>query len=270
VRILRGVEGMVARGEQGAAKQRDLTKPYPNPPLIEALCEFRFAGGSPWDGTVPGLVYEQLHEQFPKRKQVRAIEMQITPSEKGTEQVVRPSERVHLLQEDGQAVVQVGANVLVVNCLHPYPSWERFSQLIGRAFSAYREAAQPGRLATIGLRYINRIEVPTGEADLERYFEFRPFLGPRLPQSIDSFLVGVSVPYAEGHDRLRLELTSVSPSRKGALAFRLDLHYSLVQGGAVPLDDALDWAETAHGRIEEAFESVISDDLRRTFFQRTE
>ncbi|HPD07561.1 MAG TPA: TIGR04255 family protein [Candidatus Bipolaricaulis sp.] len=259
------MEGKVVHNEQEVAKQRNLVKPYPNPPLMEALCEFRFAGGSPWDGTVPGLVYEQLRDQFPKRKQVRAIEVH----EKGTEQVVRPSERVHLLQEDERAVVQVGANVLVVNCLRPYPSWRRFSQLIGRAFNAYREAAQPGELATIGLRYINHIELPTGEADLGRYFEFRPFLGPRLPQSIDSFLVSVTVPYEEGRDRLRVELASVSASRKGAIAFRLDLHYFLARGGAVPLDDALDWAETAHDRIEETFEGAITDDLRRTFFQRS-
>ncbi len=150
------MEEKVVHNEQGVAEQRSLVKPYPNPPLMEALCEFRFAGGSPWDGTVPGLVYEQLRDQFPKRKQVRAIEVQITSSEKGTDQVVRPSERVHLLQEDERAVVQVGANVLVVNCLRPYPSWRRFSQLIGRAFNAYREAAQPGELATIGLRYMRQ------------------------------------------------------------------------------------------------------------------
>lgn len=260
----------MARSQQEAAEQRGLVKPYLNPPLIEALCEFRFAGGSPWDGTVPGLVYEQLQDLFPKRKQVRAMEVQITSSEKGAEQVVRPSERVHLLQEDERAVVQVGANVLVVNCLRPYPSWERFSQLIGRAFDAYRKAAQPGKLATMGLRYINHIELPSDKADLKRYFEFRPYLGPGLPQSIASFLVGVTFPYAEGRDRLRLELTNVSPSQKGTLVFRLDLHYFLVQGGAVSLDDALRWGETAHERIEETFERAITDDLRRTFVQGSE
>ena len=261
----------MTRHEERAAEQRGVTrKPYPNPPLVEALCEFRFAGGSPWDWTVPGLIYDHLRGQFPKKKQVRRIEVEMATSEKGTEQIVRPSERVQLLQEDERAIVQVGANLLVVNCLRPYPSWERFSQTIGRAFDAYRGAAQPGRLAKIRLQYINRIELSADEADLERYFNFRPFLGAGLPQSIDSFIIGVTISYEEGRDRLRMELTSASASRKHALEFRLDLHYSVVREGAVPLGGALEWTETAHERIEEAFESAISDGLKRTFFQRSE
>ncbi|MBC7170191.1 TIGR04255 family protein [Candidatus Bipolaricaulota bacterium] len=264
------MEGKEVRGEQGATEQRKLAKPYPNPPLVEALCEFRFAGGPAWDGTVPGLVYTRLRDQFPRSRTVRDVEVQLTTSDKGAEQIVRPVERVQLLQHDERAIVQIGPDLLVVKCLRPYPSWERFSQMIGRALDAYREEAKPAKLAMIGLRYINRIELAADAVDLEAYFEFRPFLGPELPQDIDSFIVGVTIPYEGGRDRLRMELTSASASRGGGLAFRLDLLYSLVRGGAVLLDDALEWADAAHERIEQAFERAITDKLRQKFLQRSE
>jgi uncharacterized protein (TIGR04255 family) len=34
--------------------------PYPNPPLIEAICEFRFNPGQTWVWTVPGLIYNEI------------------------------------------------------------------------------------------------------------------------------------------------------------------------------------------------------------------
>ncbi|MGQ0654564.1 MAG: TIGR04255 family protein [Betaproteobacteria bacterium] len=46
-----------------------MPKKYKNPPIIEAICEFRFSETSPWDLTIPGLIYELVKDKFPKRVQ---------------------------------------------------------------------------------------------------------------------------------------------------------------------------------------------------------
>ena len=40
---------------------------YNNPPIREVVCEFRFEEGSPWDLSVPGLIYSKMADEFPRR-----------------------------------------------------------------------------------------------------------------------------------------------------------------------------------------------------------
>lgn len=145
---------------------------YRNPPVIEALCEFRFEPGQPWDLAVPGLVYEKIRDDFPKRRQARVLEARITarPSEVGQE--ILTTDRMQFLRKDEKALIQVGRDLLAVNHLRPYPSWQAFLPLIRQGLSAYREAAHPSGLSRVGLRYINRIEIPGPSIKLEDYFDF--------------------------------------------------------------------------------------------------
>ena len=40
---------------------------YNSPPIKEAICEFRFRSETPWDLAVPGLIYAELKDDFPRR-----------------------------------------------------------------------------------------------------------------------------------------------------------------------------------------------------------
>ena len=39
---------------------------YREPPIKEAACHLQFAAGSPWDMTMPGLIYQEMRDRFPK------------------------------------------------------------------------------------------------------------------------------------------------------------------------------------------------------------
>ena len=59
-----------------------VSRQYPNPPVIEAVCEFRLPPDSEWDLTVPGLVYEHIRDQVPTEgteRSVQGIELERTP-----------------------------------------------------------------------------------------------------------------------------------------------------------------------------------------------
>jgi uncharacterized protein (TIGR04255 family) len=150
---------------------------YKNSPIIEALCEFRFEPGLPWDLAIPGLLYEKVRDGFRTRRQVRAFETSVSASPEGVEQQVRAIDRMQFLREDEKALIQVGPNMLAVNHLRPYPTWQEFLPLIRGGFEAYREAAGPEGIQRIGLRYINRIEIPGPGVEMEDYFLFYPFVG---------------------------------------------------------------------------------------------
>jgi len=238
---------------------------YRNPPIIEALCEFRFEPSSPWDLAIPGLVYEKVRDKFPKRRQVKAFEASISGGPEGVEQQMRTTDRMQFLRDDEKALIQIGPNLLAINHLQPYPTWKEFLPLVRQGFSAYLEVANPKGAQRIGLRYINRIEIPGQRIELEDYFEFRPFVGPHLPQDFGSFIVGIQVPYEDSRDTLRLQLANASVETPNTVAIMLDLDYFVARPGEVPLDNVFEWVDVAHNFVEEAFEACITDRLRQMF-----
>lgn len=241
-------------------------KHYRNPPLIEALCEIHFEQTSPWDFAIPGMVYDKVRGTFPNRNQAIQITLGISASPEITGHQLGAMPLTQFLSEDGKSLVQVGPHLLAVNHLKPYTSWLQFLPLIELAYNAYRDVASPQGIHRIGLRYINRIEIESQSMNLGDYFEFRPFVGPKIPQTHGAFIVGIQIPYENTRDILNLQLSSltgVSPVH--TLTIMLDLNYSLVQPGAVALDDVSTWVEIAHSHIEEIFEACITDKLRQHF-----
>jgi uncharacterized protein (TIGR04255 family) len=243
---------------------------YKNPPIVEALCELQFEPDSPWDLTIPGLVYEKVRDTFPKRRQAKQLEVDVAAGPEGVGQQVRTVDRMQFLREDEKALVQVGPHLLAVNHLKPYPSWQEFSPLIKKGLQAYCNVVGPSSIHRVELRYINRIEVAGQRIELADYFEFRPFVGSNLSQGHGPFIVGIQVPYEESRDILKLVLTSASVETPDTAAVVLDLDYFLVKPGEVALDNVFEWVEVAHSRIEEAFEASITDRLRQMFEEVTE
>jgi uncharacterized protein (TIGR04255 family) len=91
-------------------------------------------------------------------------------------------------------VVQVAPYLLAVNQLAPYTSWRRFFPLIKRCFRAYEQVATPTGFRRIGMRYINKIEIPETNLELSDYFTFYPHVRGRF-ETHGAFIVGVLVPY---------------------------------------------------------------------------
>lgn len=237
-------------------------KRYENSPIIEALCEFRFESRTSWDLAIPGLIYSELRDTFPKRRTVASPVMLDANTVRAT------SEYIQFVREDEIALVQIGQDVLTINHLRPYSTWDQFAPMIMHAFNVYREVAQPKALQHVALRYINHIEIPGTGVDLEKYLQFYPFLGPRLPRTVNAFIVGAQIPFNDERDALRLQLTSTAGTTPTTAAFLLDLNYSLVESDAVSLHHVSDWIDSAHLRIEDAFEACLTDKLRTIFEEK--
>ena len=242
---------------------------YKHPPIVEAVCDFRFDPSAPWDVAVPGLVYEKIQDDgFPKRTPISDVQFGLKQTNAGVEQEVKTVPRIRFSREDGKAFVQVGPHQLTVHHLKPYPSWAEFQPLITKGFEAYWQAGTPGGIQRIGLRYINRIEIPGERVELKEYFEFYPFVGTKLPQDYGSFIVGIEAPFQAKRDILRLQLSSVKSSVPDKIAVLLDLDYFLVKPElSAEIVEISHWIDAAHERVEEAFENTICDPLRTIFVE---
>ena len=77
-----------------------MSRQYIKPPVVEAVCEFRFSPDTKWDLTIPGLVYEKVQGQFPHKETHLVSEIEINQEAKGIKQQVRTNERIWFLTED--------------------------------------------------------------------------------------------------------------------------------------------------------------------------
>lgn len=234
---------------------------YVNPPVIEAICEFRLTPDTNWDITIPGLFYEKVKEHFPHREQRIVQEIEVIQDSQSLQQQLRTSERILLFAENRSLLIQLGPRLLVVNALKPYPTWAGFKPKIEEAFGALSTTIELKGLQRVGLRYINRIEMPLPQLDLARYFQFYLYLGPNLPQNTDNFFAWADFVYADGRDRCRVQLKSVPDH----IAVILDIDYFLSKEKGVPETEAINWIEEAHNRVEEVFEGCVTDQLRDLF-----
>lgn len=234
-----------------------------NPPIVEAVCEFRLVQDTRWDLTVPGLFYEKVKDSFPDREQRVVQEVEVIQEPQGLQQRVRTAEHVLLFAPDRKMLIQLGPRLLVINVLKPYPTWREFKPRIEMAWEALQQVVEIKGLERVGLRYINRIEFPNQDVKLEEYFEFYPFVGQRLSQQVVAFISGVEFSYTDDRDRCRVQLRSAIGEEKVAVI--LDIDYFVARARAVGVSETLGWVEEAHSRVEEVFEGCITDKLRSMF-----
>jgi len=237
---------------------------YPNPPVQEAVCEFRFSSGAEWDITFPGVFYKEIDDEFPEYRSVR----QLSPTRKqNDEQILELAERVQFMKEDNSALLQIAPNIFSVIHFAPYPGWDAFKASILSNAQRHHTVRPQATLDRIGLRYINHIEIPTNEAglvELSEYFYFYPEVTGDLPD-FGNARMGVIFQFEDGNDIMQVQLNQASAAGSQSLAYKLDLDYFRSNTNDVSIPEPGEWLETAHDHIIQIFESCITDRTRELF-----
>lgn len=235
-----------------------MSRKYRKAPIVESVCEFRFQPDEAWDKSFPTKIHEHLHETFPKRSE----EVVVQPAS-----LENPNYVTRLSRYDERALVLIDVDRIAISQLKPYVTWKEFLPVIQQALSAYHSVVNPKEIHRIGLRYINLIEIPSQQINPANYFNFSPSLQWPTPLSVESFFVGLQIPFFEKRDILTMQLTSAVSEQPETSAVVLDLDYALGKSGEIALDDSSDWLNEAHLHVENAFENCIKDSLRELFDQ---
>lgn len=241
-------------------------KIYQNPPLIEALCEFRFQDGNEWDLTLPGLFYNEIKNRFPmKREQSNMqVEMDTTDLRHSTNVRGNIIPTVQFYNTDETCLIQLSPGILSINHLQPYSNWQHFKKLIFGTLSTYMAVAKPANFARIGLRYINRVDISSKDSIYD-YFSFKPCLPTLITQEITSLLQRVELPFHAQNGQLVLILASVPDDD----SYILDLDFVTLDISSLSFENTQNWVESAHNQIENVFEASITDVLRAKMREAT-
>lgn len=91
-------------------------------------------------------------------------------------------------------IIQFRLDGYSFNKLKPYKSWDSFKNEAMIYWDKYKKIAVPTTVSRIGIRYINRIDIPLPITDISEYFQTRPEISEKLPQGLSGFLMRLVIP----------------------------------------------------------------------------
>src|SRR5690242_19147838 len=148
-----------SREMAGASSKVSEPRHYGRPPITEAVIELQCALPSGTSLTDLLGFHEQIRSDYPNKIEQHHVEAQI-PME--SEPLAR--RRVvgyRLSSKDEKQIVQARLNTFAFSRLAPYDRWEPVRTEAHRLWEGYRETLSPVRITRAGVRYINRIDIPS-------------------------------------------------------------------------------------------------------------
>lgn len=212
----------------------DLTKDFPRlkeAPIVEAAIEIRCAAEEPWtEDRIRPLIQDDLEGYHFKDSTSRfrtGIRME------DGQPVTSPAEHVgfrgvRFTSDDDKYVCAFNREGLVVSRLEPYETWELFRDEAMRLWDLHARLGQPSIIERIGLRFINRIPLPSGKIEFSDFLETAPKPPRNVNLPIIEFLHKDSFSVPETSFQVNIVRTLQRPStpetRNYALILDIDVY----------------------------------------------
>lgn len=242
---------------------------YKRPPITEAVLEFR-AREAYTDDAI-GKVVAKLQPEYPNIAEQTNVEVEIDST--GGAPIVRPQfepNGFRLSSNDQADVVLLGKQVIATARLAPYPGWEAF---IGRArknWATWRRLNKANPITRMGLRYINRIDIPVeeGRLPIDKYIKVLPRnpLGAAWPASLSSYLVQFTTTTRDPNWSTTITSTPVKPAPLlDHVSILLDIDVFRAHEIPTTSNHIWDVVEAARALKNEIFELCVTDRARELF-----
>jgi uncharacterized protein (TIGR04255 family) len=238
------------------AAPRELAKP----PITEALVDIRIVADTVVTVAHLAPLRGELRETFPKEDERRHMSGEFR-FEAG--KLLPPTSRdlgfhgLWLTSADGTRVVQFRTNGFTFNNvgLGHYMGGEALIDEALRLWSRYAEVVQPSAVIRVGLRYLNRLDLPlqTGE-EFQTYLTSPPELPEDAPQKVSNFLSRIVAHDETGALAIVTQKLDMGTDQLQAVLIDLDVAF-LLEDGIPPTAEAI-----------RPFVGVLRDLKNRTFF----
>ena len=161
-----------------------MTQPsYKHAPITEAVIEIKV--DSALDQAKLAKVSAKFLTHYPQDQRIENLKVALhLPTQTGTDPKTRVDRDIghRRSSPDLTQLLLLFPSSLIVSQLAPYPGWDQFYRRFCRDWRIWKKAVGFRTISRIGVRYINRIDIPT----LERYVEHETYLNvyPKLPDII--------------------------------------------------------------------------------------
>jgi len=244
-----------------------MNKKYKNPPVREAVCEFRFDLKGDFKDVDLKAIHNEIATHFPIMRKGQIVEVQFKMESKSD----KPDYDKTVLEfdefstEEKDCFIQLDGARVSIHKLKPYRSWEIFFEKIKAVFNVYTKYVPVNSIQRIGLRYIDDIILPQKPLELGYYFNIKPELPKAFQKNkMVSFLLGAVLEFKDGEDLAKVQLVE-RVSAKEESTFVLDTDYFTSPEKTPEIGNVLKWVDNAHTKLDEIFEEVLTAETKKLF-----
>lgn len=240
---------------------------YKRAPITEAVVEIKSA--TPIDKRKRNKAVKKLNKFYSHHDPVTQQNFEVNIKPGGTPRIqTTDSVLDKFSSEEMTQQLHISDTSFVVSRLAPYTGWEKFKLRIMRDWDTWRSAVGFYPIKRVGMRYINRIDLPiTGPiVRYEDYLRVYPSVPPLLDPCV-YHSVNVRVMLRDIDSILNLKSAQVESPLPGNLAIVLDLDILRNFKSSPSNEELYSFISRARIKKNEIFEACITDKARNLFNQ---
>jgi len=176
-----------------------MSEVFPKAPIIEALIDIRTQLPENVSLTDLEKLHDRIKKEYPDKRSLGLwgglLEL------KGE---APPRAETHFQKRgysffgaDGTQVVQFRLDGFTFSRLRPYTRWEAIVPEVRKLWEVYKTGVRPGKVSTVAVRYINAIEIPSKDFNIDDYFTSTPKVPEGLPPILENFFMRIEIPFPE-------------------------------------------------------------------------
>lgn len=239
---------------------------YPRAPIIEAVIQLRVVADV--EPRLQENIAKKLKGDYPHSQPLQAIAVTLDNTG-GRVGVSQNSEGFRLANDDQTEVLIINSRGVTAARLAPYNGWPALRARTEAAWKVWREVTPGHAIERLGIRMINRIDIPAQSGpvwQLEEYLSLYPALPTLTHAPMNSYMVQVSIPTFNPQWMATLTSMVLQPPPVPAHNSLL-LDIDVARTSEIPLNDAQLWPIIDQARTikNDLFERCITDATRKLF-----
>ena len=244
---------------------------YRKPPIIQAIIEFQFEGACTLANSRK--IMRSLKEEYPQAELIKTVTI---TNEGGSVDQRIEDVGFKISSTDGLKILSLRNPELVQGPLGnvekkayfsatqmaPYLGWEEFLPQFLMGWEYAEKYIGHRKLNRIGLRYLNRIDIPEEDINISDWVTVKPSFPNNFKQPNASFMQ-ILLPYEEDQALLKVG-TTISPLPRHS-AIVLDIDIGTIGEINSHINCRIEILKRLHKEKNEIFENCITDATRRLF-----
>lgn len=241
---------------------KPLGPPYEAPPIIEAVVQFRYS--DPLPKSAFNKLLKRLKRDYSNELPQVAKGVSLDLDHDKASFSSEPQSRLSSVDEAD--VLVIGQSMLSWSRLAPYEGWFPFWERIRREALIAHEVAGFRKLDRVGVRYINRIDIPVeGEITWYEHYLTINLTLPQLYEAVNNYGWRFEREFADLGLRAIVQSATIAPEIPRHAAFLLDIDVVAMQDLPNKPDEVEALLDKMRKLKNDIFELSITDKARASF-----
>ena len=233
---------------------------YDNPPLVEAVLEIRFECDN-WKTKVVFDFYSLLKDSYTDITNRPPVHDLVVNPDGSTRVIENPL--VQFWDSKRSNLIQISNGLLTINCLPEYGGWASYKSKIVSAIDNLSKVITIKKIVRLDFRVVNKIDIESHSIEnFKKYFKVYPTSPVHIFDNTTSIQLQIETK-EQGENAFLLTMNTTIKEVGYSAPVLFQLVY--VKLSVINISDIDSWLEAAHKKLGKVFESILTDQAKRTF-----